>query len=877
MTNTELIKTIYTIILPVLNNKAFGHDMSYVSDDFKQRIILFWKETKKLVSADAPKAIDFDLLEQVPDSNNILKSVLEQTEYVFDKNLHLTEGIALAWKSLETKYENEIKSIINKEGIKFLSNTSSSKINYKSDNNNQLNKNNTTHTRFLSNIPRGDVLSIGRDDDLKQLHEIFKTKRIINIHGVAGIGKTTLARAYINKFSQKYSNILWLDASIGFSECIINNYVLHSNLNILKFKEPNKLQYILNKLQNLGGSNLMIIDNPNREIEKILQSLPDKSWNIILTSHLQITGVHNYLLNFLSNDASKQLFYSYYKDVQNDEELILILNLFNNHTLVTEVLAKYAENKKLSINQLKQIIEENGINIKDKTSVLTEHSEDYIDNISNYLNKIFPISQLPENELTILRLIALMPSGFVPYHVLNKLKPEFSRKKTNLIAKIFYSHTKPPVFSEIIDNLASKGLLEYADNQFRLHEIVRLMILDKYPVEFDFYVPLVSKIISNLYIASGEDPTEKFQWIAFGEELLKYFKIENHDILLLANNLASVHKKSGNYQRSLYWYETALESAMMMYDSDHNEVKAQQSNLSLVYRELGQYDKSIDIQKKVLEYDIKKHGEVNIKVATSYSNLANTFFNLKRYKEAEKLFRKSLEINLKLLGEDDFSVAIDQSNLANVLSALGRIEEARDILEKVRINTIKNFGEEHHSMGTTLSNLALIYQDLGELEKARDFMEQSLVSGIKKYGEEHPNIAIRQSNLANIYKEQGFLDAAKDLQEKSLATSIKHFGENHPKTALRLSNLGNIYKSLGDLLKAKNLLEKALKIDRNYFGEGHPTVAIRQNNLASIYQSLGLIKEAKELWTKAYHTWLQRYGPNHPNTKITKDNLDGVS
>src|SRR5579862_3171289 len=61
-------------------------------------------------------------------------------------------------------------------------------------------------------LPRIDPDEIvGREEELVQLHENLHTgKKVVVVNGVGGIGKTTLARAYVTRYYEEYKHVAWI-------------------------------------------------------------------------------------------------------------------------------------------------------------------------------------------------------------------------------------------------------------------------------------------------------------------------------------------------------------------------------------------------------------------------------------------------------------------------------------------------------------------------------------------------------------------------------------------------------------------------------------------------------------------------------------------
>jgi hypothetical protein len=65
----------------------------------------------------------------------------------------------------------------------------------------------------LVQTPRTPKGFVGRDADLARLDELAsRTDQLMVVHGLGGVGKSTLAKAYARKHAEKYGLVWWVTA-----------------------------------------------------------------------------------------------------------------------------------------------------------------------------------------------------------------------------------------------------------------------------------------------------------------------------------------------------------------------------------------------------------------------------------------------------------------------------------------------------------------------------------------------------------------------------------------------------------------------------------------------------------------------------------------
>ncbi|MCD4650606.1 MAG: tetratricopeptide repeat protein [Candidatus Cloacimonetes bacterium] len=476
---------------------------------------------------------------------------------------------------------------------------------------------------------------------------------------------------------------------------------------------------MINKLKNLDGKNLMILDDAKKDFSLIRKFLPGKpNWNVLITSRQNFSGVTSYYLNFLSRDAALELFYKYYTQQKNDELVDAILKPVGYHTLVVELFAKMAENNGLSLKELSQRADSRGIDISTDTKIELEHTKKIVTHILKYLQKTFPIANMPGDKTTILRKLAIIPSEFYSAEIIEFFLQIEDEKREK--------------FCSNLNGLVEMGWIEKSDNNYKLHDILRQLILKDFPPIYEYYEDYIRIVTILCNVDDSKDNiVEKIPAFLLGVEVLKYIKELNKVTSALTNNLAVYYYKDykGNYLIARDLLETALQSDMENFGEKHPTVAVSQSNLATVYKNLGEYDKARELLEVALKSDLENFGEKHPTVAVSQSNLATVYKNLGEYEKARDLLEAALKSDMENFEEKHPTVAVSQSNLAGVYQELGEYEKARDLLEAALQSTLENFGEKHPTVAVSQSNLAGVYQDLGEYKKARELLEVALKSG----------------------------------------------------------------------------------------------------------------------------------------------------
>ncbi len=281
----------------------------------------------------------------------------------------------------------------------------------------------------------------GRENELKRIAEIFTSSNYAIITGIGGIGKSYIALAYAHRLNKEHG---WIIQHIICE----NSDTLRTAISKLQFdnfsvntktkpkSEEERFDDIITNLKNCISPTLIILDNfnhlltPNerKDFEKLGSCDPV---HFLITSRNPLKQDKQYIVHTLPlDDDSLLMLYKYHRfkdftehknyfDIHRDI-LNKLFTLVEKHTLMITLLAELSVRCFLSEASIYELLKDN-LNLPSEEINITKDNIPIENPINEILKKVFDISQLTDNEKSIMQYMSLMPLAGVDIELFEKL------------------------------------------------------------------------------------------------------------------------------------------------------------------------------------------------------------------------------------------------------------------------------------------------------------------------------------------------------------------------------------------------------------------------------------------------------------------------
>lgn len=251
----------------------------------------------------------------------------------------------------------------------------------------------------------------GRENELEQIHKLLNENGKVFLRGIAGMGKSELAKMYAQRYKKEYTNILYFRYMGSLKQMIADCDFADDTDNDTekRFEKHNRF------LKSLREDTLIVIDNFN--VVPTPDSLFDIVMNyrckILFTTRCRFSEYTEFEISEMSLDNLFELVAKFYDKAEKKKNIVTeIIHEIHGHTLSVELAARLLSS---GILRPKKLLAE----LKKSKSIL--HTEDKINIIKDsrntkatyyeHIHRLMYIAGLSGEAGKIMRCMTFIPIG----------------------------------------------------------------------------------------------------------------------------------------------------------------------------------------------------------------------------------------------------------------------------------------------------------------------------------------------------------------------------------------------------------------------------------------------------------------------------------
>ncbi len=763
---------------------------------------------------------------------------------------------------------------------------------------------------------------VGREQELNQIHErlhqrpatVLTQARAQAVTALGGIGKTTLARQYLEKFWRCYGQLFWIDCRLGLENELARLCTLLRPDTAQMIDVPAKAQIALQTLAS-DEQRLLIMDNAEDE-DQIKRFLPQTgNCRTLITSRFArwSAAIDTIELDVLTPSQAHTLLVTRsgrqsFDLLPADEQASCtkLADQLGHLPLALEQAAAYLaiEGLAFTFADYQRLYESTA---ETMLAEQTDGSTEYPDSLLTTWN--LTTVKLSAGARAIMRLMSFVSPTPLPLAILIEgievilqqatdvaatatdvgatagLPSSAGIQAHSLLDKPAVPPNKPAEPPEVwirqqVQQLRAYSMASGDGQSLTFHPLVqkvtRIQLAEQHPAT-------LLQSLAWINAAFVGDPNDVRTWPKLEPLADHAIAVAGHadqanipePTARLLNDVAQLVNAKAQYAQAEPLMRRALTIDEQSYGANHPNVAIRLNVLALLLKTTNRLAEAEPLMRRALAIDEMSIGTAHPNVARDLINLAALLFSKNRLSEAEPLMRRALAIDQQSYGAEHTNVAIDLNDLAQLLQATNRLAEAEPLMRRALAIDEKSYGAEHPCVALRLNNLSELLRVTNRLAEAEPLMRGALAIDEQSYGAEHPNVATDLNNLALLLAQANRLVEAEPLMRRALAIHETSYGAWHPEVATRLNNLATLLADTNRLEEAELLYRRALAIDERSCGVEHPHFARDLNNLAQLLTATNRLAEAEPLMCRMVEIFVNSSaatGHPHPHMQAAVRN-----
>ncbi len=587
----------------------------------------------------------------------------------------------------------------------------------------------------------------GRDTELAALHELLGSQGKVFLQGIAGIGKSELAKAYAKRYGKEYTNIIYFTytgdlkrdiAGLDFADDVDDSETMDA-----RFSRHHRL------LRKLREDSLLIIDNFNTVTAK------DSLLDVVLNYHCRIifttrSRFDNYTSMNLEEIADTESLLSlmgcFYSDAEKHRPILeQIIQTVHRHTLAVELSARLLETGILEPPfLLKKLKEEKAALDTTDTIGITKDGRSRKATYYDHIHTLFSLYQLSDAETELMRNLSLAPLTGIP-------------------ARLFANWLNLRDMNSVND-LIEKGFVQTVDGRaVTLHPMIQEVAMEETRPSVQSCRTLLDSTQSICLLHGCDIPyyRQMFQMVGVIIE-----RIENDDMPFYLRFLEDVYPYMDKYHDSQGMELVLNELSALLKDRSVGSVSDRA--LLTSYRAYGEKkpDKAIKLQKEAIAMLPEIAADNALLVSNLYSNLGGMYKQSGKLELAKQNMEQAIQI-LEQYGLTQYHDSIVQiSNYAVLLTDMGQPDAGLSALQKLSRLLREYHSDKSLDYANVQEAMGGICLTIGDIQQATTHFKKMMAIYEVVFDAEPEVIEAKKQELMGTYTQAGLYLGQQLLKQK---------------------------------------------------------------------------------------------------------------
>ena len=597
---------------------------------------------------------------------------------------------------------------------------------------------------YDGSVPKPCRYFCGRDKELAALHQLLCDYGKVFLQGIAGIGKSELAKAYAKQFKKEYTNVLYFAYTGDLKKDIIDMDFaddLPNDDDEERFRKHNRF------LRTLKEDTLLIIDNFNVTATQdgLLSVVMKYRCRILFTTHSRFNNYTSMTLEEIADtEALVGLMGCFYSEADKYRPILeQIIQTVHSHTLAVEMSARLLETgimePMLLLNKLKE--EKVGLDTTDTIGIIKDGKSQKA-TYYHHIRTLFSLYHLSDSETEIMRSLSLLPV-------------------TGISGRLF-AHWLKLCDMNTINDLIEKGFVQAMEGHvIALHPMVQEVAVEEIKPSVTSCRTLLDSL-QQICLRHGEEVSYYKQLFQTIETIINL--IDNDDMLFYLRFVEDVfpYMEKFHYVQGM---EIVLKHLTELLKDDAVGSISDRA-LLMDYRACCEKkpDKAIKLEKDAVAMLTEITSDNALLAANLHANLGGMYRQFGKHELAKQHMEQGIQL-LEQFGLVPYHDSIPQiTNYAVFLTEMNQPDIGLSALRKLS-RVIREYNSEqtidYASVQEAMGNICLT---IGEVQQATTHFQKAMAVYEMVFEAEPEMIEAKKQALLGTYTQAGLYLGKKILE-----------------------------------------------------------------------------------------------------------------